>query len=988
MVLALPATSQNAPQNAASSLAASAPTAVPPLVPYSGAVAAVAGRPLPANESVTFLIYSEEQGGEPLFSETQSIAVDTTGHFKAQIGATLTNGLPIDLFASGEARWLAVQVAGELAQPRVLLASVPYALKAADAATLGGLPASAFALAGTKSFASSALTPDVTPTAGTPVTATGGFAGYLPVFNSASSLVNSTVYQNSNGIGINGIPYAALDVTGRTIFRGIMVVSRAGNATASTGYGSVPLQFFANGWNSIINGPVQPVMQWQAEVTGNNTASPGATLNLLYNNGTVANAVETGLYFNPNGTIHFAPGQTFPGGGGGGAITGVTAGTALTGGGTTGNVTLNLDTTKVPLLGANNIFAGNQSVTGNISSTGAANFDTGGKANIGLSATGVTTGVNGQATGTATYSAGVYGVESATTGQVFGVNGSTNSTTNQAAGVSGFEGATAGQVYGVSGGTTSATNFAAGVSGYNFAATGQVFGVSGGTASTSPQAAGVSGSESALTGQVFGVTGNTSSSTNLAAGVQGGENASTGVVYGVAGYTTSATAQASGVRGYETALTGQVFGVNGGTNSTTNYAAGVSGYEGAATGVVFGVTGGTTSTTEGAAGVSGSANASTGQVYGVSGNTNSTTDYASGVNGYENATTGQVWGVNGGTVSTTTGAAGVNGADYATTGQVFGVNGSTSSTTNYAAGVSGYEGSTTGVVYGVSGSTPSTGGYGVAGNATATSGFANGVYGQTASSGGNGVFGSNGSTSGGWGVYGLANSANGAGTFGMNNGTGFGVSSGNNTSGLGVALAGSTDLIVGFHGSTGLFSVDSDGNGFFAGNLNVTGKVSKGSGSFKIDDPLDPANKYLSHSFVESPDMMNVYNGNITTDKHGLATVELPQYFESLNSDFRYQLTVMGQFAQAIVATKIGHNRFVIRTSKPAVEVSWQVTGIRKDAYANANRIPTEEDKPADERGYYLHPEVFGEPASKSVVAAHGKPSAPATVAQLAAGSR
>ncbi len=374
LLLSLPA----APQNAASSLAASAPTAVPPLVPYSGAVATLAGRSLPGAESVTFLIYSEETGGDPIFSETQSVAIDATGHFKAQIGATLTNGLPMDLFANGEARWLAVQIAGEPAQSRVLLASVPYALKAADAATLGGLPASAFALAGTKNAASAAvITPDVTATTGAPITTTtGGFAGYLPVFTSPTTISNSTVYQNASGIGINGIPYAALDVTGRTIFRGTMVVSRAGNATSTTGYGSVPLQFFANGWNSTINGPVQPVMQWQAEPTGNNTASPGATLNLLYNNGTVANAVETGLYFNPNGTIHFAAGQTFPGGGGTGTITGVTAGTALTGGGTTGNVTLNLDTTKVPLLSASNTFTGNQGVNGNLGVNGVVNAGT------------------------------------------------------------------------------------------------------------------------------------------------------------------------------------------------------------------------------------------------------------------------------------------------------------------------------------------------------------------------------------------------------------------------------------------------------------------------------------------------------------------------------------------------------------------------------------------------------------------------------------
>ena len=144
-----------------------------------------------------------------------------------------------------------------------------------------------------------------------------------------------------------------------------------------------------------------------------------------------------------------------------------------------------------------------------------------------------------------------------------------------------------------------------------------------------------------------------------------------------------------------------------------------------------------------------------------------------------------------------------------------------------------------------------------------------------------------------------------------------------------------------------------------SGNANVSGTLTKGAGSFKIDHPLDPANKYLYHSFVESPDMMNIYNGNVITDKHGLATVILPQYFSALNRDFRYQLTVVGQFAQAIIARKVVDNRFVIRTDKPQVEVSWQVTGIRQDAYANAHRIPVEVDKPRQEQGHYLHPELF-----------------------------
>jgi hypothetical protein len=90
--------------------------------------------------------------------------------------------------------------------------------------------------------------------------------------------------------------------------------------------------------------------------------------------------------------------------------------------------------------------------------------------------------------------------------------------------------------------------------------------------------------------------------------------------------------------------------------------------------------------------------------------------------------------------------------------------------------------------------------------------------------------------------------------------------------------------------------------GQFFGNVDIQGNLSKSGGTFKIDHPQDPANKYLYHSFVESPDMMNIYNGNITTDANGEATVSMPSYFEAENVDFRYQLTVMGVFAQAIVA--------------------------------------------------------------------------------------
>jgi hypothetical protein len=150
-------------------------------------------------------------------------------------------------------------------------------------------------------------------------------------------------------------------------------------------------------------------------------------------------------------------------------------------------------------------------------------------------------------------------------------------------------------------------------------------------------------------------------------------------------------------------------------------------------------------------------------------------------------------------------------------------------------------------------------------------------------------------------------------------------------------------------------------------NVDIIGTLSKGAGSFKIDHPLDPGNKYLYHSFVESPDMKNMYDGNITTNDAGLATVTLPNWFETLNRDFRYQLTVIGQFAQAIVASEISGNQFSIRTDKPNVKVSWQVTGTRQDAFANAHRIQVEVEKAPADRGRYLYPELVGAPETARI---------------------
>lgn len=185
--------------------------------------------------------------------------------------------------------------------------------------------------------------------------------------------------------------------------------------------------------------------------------------------------------------------------------------------------------------------------------------------------------------------------------------------------------------------------------------------------------------------------------------------------------------------------------------------------------------------------------------------------------------------------------------------------------------------------------------------------------------------------------------------------------------------------IPGSDGGSGVFAVSGQVNdggpntvaGAFNGDVVVVGNLSKSGGSFQIDHPLDPANKYLLHSFVESPDMMNIYNGNVVTDGRGDAIVTLPDWFEALNRDFRYQLTAIGQPAQAFVSSEISDGRFSIKTDKPNVKVSWQVTGIRQDAWANAHRIPTELDKPAKDQGHYLHPELFGHTGEASIMQIH-----------------
>ncbi|HEV8483502.1 MAG TPA: hypothetical protein VGV87_08145 [Blastocatellia bacterium] len=219
-----------------------------------------------------------------------------------------------------------------------------------------------------------------------------------------------------------------------------------------------------------------------------------------------------------------------------------------------------------------------------------------------------------------------------------------------------------------------------------------------------------------------------------------------------------------------------------------------------------------------------------------------------------------------------------------------------------------------------------------------------------------------------------------------------------NTGGTGITAAGGGALGSGSNGGIGLMATGGtselqkggiaifairgqrkDANqafnglaGLFAGDVQITGNLSKGGGSFKIDHPLDPANKYLYHSFVESPDMMNIYNGNVKLDSNGEAVVELAEWFGALNRDFRYTLTAVGAPGPNLyVAEEVSNNHFRIAGGAPGAKVSWTVTGIRQDAWANAHRIAVEEDKSESERGHYLYPELFNQPEEKGIEWAH-----------------
>ena len=311
--------------------------------------------------------------------------------------------------------------------------------------------------------------------------------------------------------------------------------------------------------------------------------------------------------------------------------------------------------------------------------------------------------------------------------------------------------------------------------------------------------------------------------------------------------------------------------------------------------------------------------------------------------------------------------------------QGYGVVGYSSGSGPYSTGVSGTCWRGTGVVgsstsYGVRGN--STSGTGVRGlclsgfSGTGVNGICSDGYGVSGFSvTGTGVSGGSGS---GPGV--LGSSTSGPGVLGSST-SGVGVSG---SSGSAPGVQGSSTSgpgVLGYSGSgAGVFGLRTDPAGvagFFDGGVTVANgdlTVVNGNKPFKIDHPLDPENKYLLHNAVESSERKNVYDGVALLDEDGKVWVDLPEWFEALNGDFRYQLTAVGGSAPELhVAEEITENGFKIAGGQVGMKVCWQVTGTRKDAWAAANPFEVEQEKPQEERGRYLQPDLYDAPEEQRI---------------------
>ena len=369
-----------------------ASTQVPRLIKFSGLAQDETHKPVSGVVGITFSLYKDQEGGSPLWMETQNVQADATGHYTAMLGSASVDGVPLSLFSSAEAHWISTQISGHAESARVLLLSVPYALKAADAETLGGLPASAFIHANSvavqeKTSGAASLSAPNSPPAG--VTGS-GTKNYVPIWTGAATLGDSTIYETGGNVGVGTkTPKATVDVVSA---------------------GTLGIQATVSGT--------------QAAIAGIATAVKGGTTGVYGQSSDPAGNAVFGLDNATTGGIGVI-GQSKATSGSSFGVLGQSSSTSGTG--VAGN-----ETAKT---------GGVAGVTGTAASTG--QFSAG-VSGYEFAKTGEVFGVSGSSNSATANSAGVAGVENATTGAVSGVAGSTSSTTTNAAGVSGFEGAATG----------------------------------------------------------------------------------------------------------------------------------------------------------------------------------------------------------------------------------------------------------------------------------------------------------------------------------------------------------------------------------------------------------------------------------------------------------------------------------------------------------------------------------------------------------------
>jgi len=289
---------QSSEQGAGLPVAAAA--VIPQQVRYTGKLANRAGETVEA----VFSIYAAPEGGEPLWTETQQVAVASDGSYAVLLGSTDHKGLPQAVFAAGAARWLGVSVERAPELDRVPLASVPYAMKSADAEALAGHAAADFVtqeqLSQLEAQRASAPTPAIT--SNNPGTVTGsGTAGTIPLWTGSLTQGNSDMIQVGSEIGINeATPAATLDVGGSEMVRGELTLPAMNTATTSSGYDSQILQFNASAWSTTAGAAVTPTFRLYANPVNNNTANASATFRFQYQLGATSTTV---LSFGSNGVL-------------------------------------------------------------------------------------------------------------------------------------------------------------------------------------------------------------------------------------------------------------------------------------------------------------------------------------------------------------------------------------------------------------------------------------------------------------------------------------------------------------------------------------------------------------------------------------------------------------------------------------------------------------------------------------------------------------